>query len=49
MAVTINNMCIVDISAIFVNTVEPLYCGHHGDLVKCPVEESVFILGVNFN
>ena len=24
-------------------TVEPLYCGHLGDLVKCPVERGVLI------
>ena len=28
-------------------TVEPLYCGHLGDLVKCPVQRGVLILGVN--
>ena len=25
------------LSVMTVNTVEPLYCGHIGDLVKCPV------------
>ena len=27
--------------------VEPLYCGHLGDLVKCPVQRGVLISGVN--
>ena len=29
-------------------TVEPLYCGHHGNLVKCPVYRGVLTSWVNF-
>ena len=32
---------------IAICTVEPLYCGHLGDLVKCPVQRGVLISGVN--
>ena len=34
-------------SAIIINIVESLYCGHLGDLVKRPVQKGVLILGIN--
>ena len=30
-------------------TVEPLYCGHLGGLVKCPVERGALISGLNLH
>ena len=35
------------ICAYIVCTVEPLYCGHLEDLVKCPIQRGVLISGVN--
>ena len=38
----------IETKLLYLYIAEHLYCGHLGDLVKCPVKRDVLISGVNF-